>query len=63
MHVFKHFFIYCLWRSSYQKGGGGENCDPSLTPPPYAGLSTFSKVEGYFEKVGGERRAIRGEKI
>ena len=26
-----------------------------------AGLSTLSKVEGYFEKVGGERRAKQGE--
>ena len=25
-----------------------------------AGLSTLSKVGGYFEKVGGERRAKRG---
>jgi hypothetical protein len=27
------------------------------------GLSTLSKVEGYFEKVGGERRVKRVETI
>jgi hypothetical protein len=26
------------------------------------GISTLSKVEGYFEKVGGECRAKRGKK-
>jgi hypothetical protein len=28
-----------------------------------SGLSTLSKVEGYFEKVGGECRAKQGEQI
>ena len=27
-----------------------------------AGLSTLSKVEGYFDKVGGKRRAKLGKK-
>jgi hypothetical protein len=27
------------------------------------GISTLSKVEGYFEKVGGERQAKLGKQI
>jgi len=57
--MFLSIFLYIAFGDPVIKRGG-ENCDPSLSPPPYAGLSTLSKVEGYFEKVGGERRAMRG---